>query len=338
MPVTMKDIALELGISVVTVSRVLRNHPDVKQETKRRVLERAKALNYQPNFAARALITGRTYTMALVVPGLVHPFFGEFARSLSAIIREQGYGLLISSCEENPGLELDEVNRLISRGVDVLLLASCQDSPEILVNLENAKVPYILIDRKFEGKRCHFVGIDDEMAGFIATEHLFKSGYRRIAHIGGSAVSTARGRSAGYQKAIHQCGLDLPPTYVTQRKSVDDMGDETGYRTMRGLLQLLVAPDAVFCFNDAIAAGAMKAILESGRRIPEDVGVVGCGNLRFGEYFSVPLTSVDQDVSNIGRQAGQLALSIADPRVSKKAKVIELKPTLVIRGSSVRVN
>jgi LacI family transcriptional regulator len=332
----MKDIAQELGVSIVTVSRVLRNHPDVKQETKRRVLERARALNYQPNFAARALITGRTYTMALVVPGLVHPFFGELARSLSAVIREQGYGLLISSCEERPELELDEVNSLISRGVDVLLLASCQDSPAVLVNLEKSKVPHILIDRKFEQKRSHFVGIDDEMAGFIATEHLFRNGYRRIAHIGGSAVSTARGRSAGYRKAIQHFGLEIPSAYVTHRESVEDMGDETGYRTMRGLLKLPIAPDAVFCFNDALAAGAMKAILESGRRIPEDVGVVGCGNLRFGEYFSVPLTSVDQDVSNIGKQAGQLALSIADPRIARRVKVIELKPTLVVRGSSIK--
>jgi LacI family transcriptional regulator len=332
----MKDIAEELGISVVTVSRVLRNHPDVKRETKRRVLERAKALNYQPNFAARALITGRTYTVGLVVPGLVHPFYAEFARYLSAVIREQGYGLLISSCEENAQLEQDEVNRLISRGVDVLLLASCQSSADVLAGVESGKVPYILIDRKFEGKRCHFVGIDDVMAGFIATEHLFKSGYRRIAHIGGSDVSTARGRSEGYRKAIRECGLEVPSAYETRRQSVEDMGDETGYRTMRDLLALETAPDAVFCFNDAVAAGAMKAILESGRRIPEDVGIVGCGNLRFAEYFSVPLTTVDQDIPNIGRQAAQLALAIADPRTTKRAKVIELKPTLVVRGSSVR--
>jgi len=336
MPVTMKDIAIELGISVVTVSRVLRNHPDVKLETKRRVLERAKALNYQPNFAARALITGRSYMMALVVPGLMHPFFSELARSLSAVIRKQGYGLLISSCDEDPLLEVEEVNRLNSRGIDVLLLASCQSSHEVLRIAEKNKIPHILVDRKLDGESAHFVGINDELAGYIATQHLVQSGYRRIAHIGGTDISTALGRLAGFRRALAQFHIDLPDEYITQEHCLDDMGDKNGYLAMQKLLHVPSPPDAVFCFNDLVAAGAMKAILESGRHIPEDIGVVGCGNAHFAEYFSVPLTSIDQDISSIGRLVGQLALSIADPKVHKKLKIVELEPRLVIRRSSVR--
>jgi LacI family transcriptional regulator len=332
----MKDIANELEISVVTVSRALRDHPDVGKETKRRILERAKALNYRPNFAARALITGRSYTMALVVPGLLRPFFAEFARSLTGVIRKQGYGLLISSTEENPELEIEEVDLLLSRGVDVLLLASCQTSHNILDNVEKSNLPHILLDRRLDGKPTHFVGTDDELAGFIATEHLIKSGYRRIAHIGGRRISTAIRRQEGYRRALAQYRMDAPAEYITQRQSLDDMGDKNGYIAMRQLLKLSSPPDAVFCYNDQGAAGAMKAILEVGFRIPEDVGIVGCGNLHFAEYFSVPLTSVDQDVAAIGRHAGKLALSIADSKAQWKPRIIEVKPKLVIRGSSQR--
>jgi len=337
MAVTMKDIAMELGVSVVTVSRVLRNHPDVGSETKRRVLERARALNYQPNFAARALITGRSYTMALVVPGLMHPFFAEMARSLAAVIRKEGYGLLISSCEEDPKLETQEINHLISRGIDVLLLASCQTSHEVLSGADRSNIPRVLIDRKLNGKNTHFIGTDNEMAGCIAAEHLIESGYRRIAHIGGGEFSTATERLSGFRRALSQHNIALPDEYVTRGQCVDDMGDENGYLAMKRLLQLPVPPDAVFCFNDPVAAGAMKAILESGHRVPDDIGIVGCGNLHFAEFFAVPLTSVDQDAPRLGELAGYLALSIADSKVKKRPKVVELKPRLVVRKSSVRM-
>ena len=336
MPVTMKDIANELGISVVTVSRALRDHPDVGEETKRRILERAKAYNYRPNFAARALITGRSYTMALVVPGLMHPFFAELARSLAATIHTQGYGLLISSTEENPELESEEIDLLLSRGVDLLLIASCQTSRSILDKIEKNKVPHILLDRRLDGKPVNFVGTDDEMAGFIATEHLIKSGYRRVAHIGGRVISTATQRQNGYQRALAHYRMDLPAAYITQRQPTDDTSDMNGYHAMQRLLKLPTPPDAVFCYNDQGAAGAMKAVLEAGLRIPQDMGVVGCGNLRFAEYFSVPLTSVEQDVLAIGQHAGKLALSIVNSKLPQKPKIIETKPTLVIRRSTSR--
>src|SRR5260370_14827511 len=147
MPVRMKDIARELGVSVVTVSKVLRNHSDISEETRLRVLKRMKELNYRPNLAARALVTGRTSTMGLVVPDLVHPFFSEVAKGLSRTLRKKGYSLLISSSEEDPELEQQEIDNLLARRVDALVIAYTQWTAEAPQRNEEPKTPYGLIHR-----------------------------------------------------------------------------------------------------------------------------------------------------------------------------------------------
>src|SRR5215469_15489486 len=136
MPVRMKDIATDLGLSIVTVSKVLRDHPDISAETRDRVLKRMKEVNYRPNLAARALVTGRTCSMGLVVPDLVHPFFGEVAKGMSRVLRTKGYNLIISSSEEEPELEQQEVDQLLARRVDGLIIASTQNGVRMFQRIE----------------------------------------------------------------------------------------------------------------------------------------------------------------------------------------------------------
>jgi DNA-binding LacI/PurR family transcriptional regulator len=201
-PVRMKDIARDMGLSTVTISKVLRGHSDISEETRKRVLKRMKELNYQPNLAARALITGRTSTIGLVVPDLLHPFFAQIAKAVSAGIRGQGYSLIITSSEEDPDLERQEIEQLLARRVDVMLIASAQWTVETFRRIEERKIPYILIDRWFAGLAANFVGVDDEAVGAIATGHLIDQGCRRIAHIRGPETSTAVGRLEGYRRAL----------------------------------------------------------------------------------------------------------------------------------------
>ena len=159
----LKDIAQDLGLSVVTISKVLRNHPDIGEQTRKRVLKRMKELNYQPNFAARSLITGRSWTIGLVVPDLLHPFFAQIAKAISVEVRRKGYSLFISSSDEDPALEQEEIAQLLARRVDVMLIASSQLTVESFRQLEEQRVPYILLDRQFPGFESNFVGVDDEM-------------------------------------------------------------------------------------------------------------------------------------------------------------------------------
>jgi LacI family transcriptional regulator len=332
----MKDIARDLGVSVVTVSKVLRNHSDIGEETRKRVLKRIKELNYKPNLAARSLVTGRTYAVGLIVPELVHPFFAELAKGLSPVLRKKGYGLVIACSEGDPDLEQDEIDQLLARRVDALIIASTQQSPEFFKRIEEQGTPYVLVDRKFNGWDAHFVGIDDEAAGHIATKHLIEQGFKRIAHIGGQNVSTANGRVAGYRRALAEHSIEVPSQYVVRRKSGDHAGDVTGYESMQKLLQLTPPPDAVFCYNDPTATGALKAVLERGLRIPEDVALIGCGNTFYAHLLRVPLSSVSQDTESLGEKAGKLALSLVGTKSKIKPRTVLLEPKLVARESTGR--
>jgi LacI family transcriptional regulator len=336
MAITMKDIARDLGVSVVTVSKVLRNHSDISAETRKRVLLRMKELNYQPNPAARALVTGRTNLIGLIVPDLVHPFFAEVAKGISGSLRSQEYSLIIASSEDDANLERREIEQMLARRVDALILASTQSNPETVRRIQDQKLPYVLLDRKIAGVSANFVGIDDVMAGEIATTHLLQIGCKTIAHIGGSDVSTAVDRQAGYSRTLAQAGMSLSSEYVVTYGRGDDSGDSAGYNGMKKLLQLNPRPDGVFCLNDPVAMGAMRAAVEAGLRIPSDVAIVGCGNVHYDDLLVVPLTSVDQDSRNLGTSAAKLAMSMIKRKGEGPPKSLIMPARLVVRASSRR--
>lgn len=335
MPVRLKDIADDLGVSVVTVSKVLRNHADISPETRERVLRRIKELNYQPNLAARALVTGKTHLVGLVVPDLVHSFFAQVAKGLSRVLRKHGYSLIISSSEEDPDLENAEIGRLLARRIDALIVASAQPTAAFVRRIESEQAPFVLLDRRFKGCSANFVGIDDVKAGEIATTHLIENGCRRIAYIGGRNVSTAVDRLQGFRHAMAAHKLALPDGYIACRSHTDDAADVTGYKAMRAVLRLKPRPDGVFCFNDPVAIGVMRAILEAGLRIPQDIALIGCGNLRYSSALRVPLSTVDQDCEVMGERAAAIALDLV-ARKPVAAKTVLLEPRLIVRESTLR--
>jgi len=337
MPVRMKDIARELGLSVVTVSKVLRNHPDIGEQTRSRVLKRMKELKYQPNLAARSLSTGWSWTVGLVVPDLLHPFFAQIAKTLSEKLREQRYSLFISSSSEDPELEQQEIEHLLARRVDVLLIASSQWTIDSFRRIEEQKAPYVLLDRCFAGLEANYVGVDDEQVGLLATNHLIEQGCQHIAHIRGPQVSTADGRARGYQQALATHNrVPLPGHLISVGPTGDYLGERTGYEITRQLLENPTRPDGIFCFNDPIAIGAIRAILDAGLHIPEDIAIVGCGNLSYSDFLRVPLTTIDQHAEIIGERAAALALSLAHTKEVKRPKSEVITPNLVVRASSLR--
>ena len=295
-------------------------------------------MNYRPNRAARSLVTGQTFNVGLVVPDLVHCFFAEVAKGATPVLRAKDYNLLISSSEEEPELERSETEHLIAGGVDVLLIASAQaDSKDFFAQLDAQGTAYVLIDREIPGVDANFVGVDDQAVGLLATRHLIGMGYRRIAHIGGLGVSTAEGRLAGYQRALSDAGIAFNPALVVRRAQIDRVAEESGFVAMQSLLAMDLRPDAVFCFNDPMAIGAMKAIFQAGLRIPHDIAIAGAGNLPYTDFFRVPLTTVDQNSVQIGAKAAALALElIAAKGEERPPKRVLLEPTLVVRESTLR--
>lgn len=332
----LKDIARDMGLSTVTISKVLRGHSDISEATRKRVLRRMKELHYQPNFAARALITGRSWTIGLVVPDLLHPFFAQVAKAISAGIRGHGYSLIITSSEEDPELERQEMEGLMAR-VDAIVIASAQWTVESFRLLEERRIPYVLIDRRFKGLEANFIGVDDEAVGLLGTNHLIEQGCQRIAHIRGPETSTALGRLAGYQRALATHRMkSLPGHIMPIGSSGDDRGEPGGNEATLKLLALKSPPDGIFCFNDPVAFGAMRAILDAGLRIPEDIAVVGCGNVLYSDFLRVPLTSIDQDSSAIGKHAAELALSLVDAKGPVQPHTELVTPRLIVRASTLR--
>jgi LacI family transcriptional regulator len=331
--VRLKDIADELGVSVVTVSKVLRGKTDIGEEMRLRVLDLVKRLNYRPNMLARGLASGRTNTVGLVVPDLVHPFFAEFAKSLSSVLRANKYALILASSEEVPEIEIDELQTLALRGVDVLLLASCRTGLRRRASVTDGTVPCLLVDRNFSGTKLPYVGSDDVRAGELATEHLVATGRKRIAHIGGQYTSTSVGRERGFASVLARHGRKLPESYVIRNERIEEGGDAVGFHAMQQLLKLRSKPDAVFCYNDLAAVGAIEAVLEAGLRVPEDVAIIGCGNFRYANYLRVPLSSIDQSTTELGRVAGEMALELSREPLSAPASVL-LQPSLVVRAST----
>ena len=336
MPLRMKDIAETLGLSVVTVSKVLRNHPDIAEDTRERVLKRVKELDYRPNTLARSLVTGRSYLVGVVVPDLLHPFFAELAKAISAAVGTRGYSTIISSSEEDPDMEAREIDRLMDRRLDALIIASCGSDLQPFLRLDRHDMPYVLIDREPTGLSANFVGINDEAAGQLATDHLIEQGCRTIAHIRGRENSTGIRRFEGYRRALQRAGIPFSESLVVTRSRVDINSESLGAEAMRLLLKRRPVPDGVFAYNDPLAIGAMEAILEAGLRIPEDIAIIGCGNLHYDRLLRVPLSSVDQNSEAIGGRAAGIILGILDSKVRPQPMSVILEPSLAIRLSSLK--
>jgi LacI family transcriptional regulator len=334
MAIRLKDIARDLNVSVITVSKAMRGNTDISEATRERVLARMKELDYQPNMMARSLVTGQSFIIGLIVPDLLNPFFTELAQSLGSALRKQSYGLVLTSSEDNAEVEQLEIRMMLARGVDALLIASCQPALQGFMSVHNQRTPFVLLDRPFPHLRANFVGTDDYAGGRLATEHLIALGRKRLAYIGSPDLSPAAERFRGFRVTLRDHDIELRHEFVLSNPDVDESGDNAGYEMMLKLLKRRSRPNGVFCHNDVVAIGAMKATLDAGLSIPKDIAFVGFDNVRYSKYLQIPLTSVDQSTAQLGAVAAQLALDLIAKKVDKP-KTILLAPTLVVRQSTI---
>jgi LacI family transcriptional regulator len=284
---------------------------------------------------ARSLATGQSLLIGLVVPDLVQPFFSGIAKGLSASLRKDNYFSIVSCSESDPNLERDEIERILTHSLDCFVLASCQKDTESLLKIGKAGVPLILIDRSFPGFSCNFVGVDDYRIGELAAEHLLAQGYKRIAHIRGPRTSVGNSRAEGYRNTIEKHGLPMRNDYVVGCSEASDSDDEAvGRTTMEKFLTLRPHPDALFCFNDSVAAGAMMKAFEVGMRIPRDMAILGCGNSYFSSRLRVPLSSIDQRAREIGERTAKLIAAIVKMPPSSWPRTEILEPELIVRAST----
>jgi LacI family transcriptional regulator len=335
MAVTMKDIARALGVSVVTVSKVMRDHADIGPETRKRVQAKAEELSYRPNLTARSLVTGQSYQVGVIVPTLLHPFFAEVLEALSSTMKQDGYAVMISSSMEDPTIEEAAIEQLLGHRMDGLIVASCSTSPAKFQELKEQGIPFVLIDRYFPDFRTNFVGVDDFAVGRMATEHLIAMGCKRIAHIRGLPFTTGMDRFEGYKAALEQGGMKFDPDLVSPYMTADGRDWQQSFAGMRNLLAGK-RPDGVFCYNDPMAIAAVDVAIEAGLRIPSDIAFIGCDNLHYDGSLKAPLSSMDHHSSLIGARAAKMLLHLLKEKSTKASRHVVLQPSLVVRESSMR--
>src|ERR1041385_163179 len=250
MPTTLADIARALGVSKMTVSRAINNHPEISPDTRARSLETAQRMNYRPNQFARALTTNRSYLLGVVVPDLMHSYFAEICRGIETVAKPLGYQNLICSTDEDVANEESEVEALLPR-TDGLILASSASLEEskFYKRLTRERAKIVLIDRLLEGIKCPSVTTDDVKVGSLATEHLLNLGHRRVGHLKGTVASTAAVRFEGYKKALAKHHISFDDDLVR------DCGftERDGYEATRAWLRQGDLPSAVFAANDPAA-------------------------------------------------------------------------------------
>jgi len=330
---TMKRIAGELGVSITTVSKVLNNHDDISPATRARVLAKVEQLGYRPNAVARSLTLRRTQTLGIVIPDLMHSFFVEIVAGIESVASAKGYGLLLCSSGENLAKERSELQLLGERQVDGLVLAPAPGAGngELLRALRAQSVGVVMIDRDdYPSIPCHRVLTDDERVGTLATAHLLASGRRAIAHLAGPKLVHARRREQGWRDALRAAGLRPKPEWLVPAGFMDD----DGRRAMTRLLAVRPRIDAVFAANDPAAIGAMKAIWEAGLHVPDDIAVVGVGDIALGDLLRVPLTTVSWSRTELGRHAAELLLQSGHARNGDQpTRRVIVPPHLVVRES-----
>ena len=334
MTVRLKDIASDLNLSKMTISKVLRGQTDVSAATKARVLQRMKELNYRPNISARSLRTGSTLSIGLVIPSLSNPFFSEVASGLVQAVRVAGYGVSISSAEDDPELERREIELQLSRQVDALIVASVQESGDFFTSLGPQRAPLILVGRKLPLAAAHFIGLKDEEVGYVAAAHLLGGGCKKIAYLRGPRTAAADRSWSGYRAALEEFHVPYRPELVVEWGESDRSQYQRGFDAMTRLLAGRVRPDGVMGYTDLVAVGMMDAALEKQMRIPEDIAVIGGGNVAAARELRIPLTSVDLAGLEIGQKAAKLALRAMSADKVLPGRSVMVSPRVVVRRST----
>jgi LacI family transcriptional regulator len=330
MPNTIKDVARLAAVSVTTAHRGLTGKGELSEEKRQRVLAAAKQLNFVPSSAARALVSGRTKTIGMIVTDNASPVYAGIVRGVEEVANEAGFGLLLCNSGDSQDRALACIELFRSKQVDGLLLTPVQSDQRDIEQLRESGIPYVLLLRHFDDVACDYVITDNEIAGQRATAHLIERGYERIAHIAGpEPVSSAQGRLRGYRRALDDAGITFNPALVHHALFTV----QGGHSAALDLLGQANRPSALFAANDLQAIGVLQAARELGIRIPEELALVGGDNIELAEFLEVPLTTFHQPAREIGSLGARILLDRltgADREPQRRVLI----PELIVRKSS----
>jgi len=305
--ITQQDIANKLNVSRITVSKALRDHPDISAEMKEKVKEAVEEMGYSPNLIATQLSLQKTFTLGIVVPDLENSFFAYLVDSIIDAATEHNYHIILTVSREKEAFERNNIMNLIGMRVDGLLVCvSQQTSNQKVFNYaRKVKIPLVFFDRAIKDMNFSYVAFNDKIATLEALNQLISRGYTNIAHFAGySSTSIGSERCNGYKDALINNKIPVREEWIIEGGyEIDD-----GIRAFEKLWATGKLPEIILAVNDRVASGAYKAIRKTGLRIPDDIGILGYGFSDTAHLFSPTLSIINQDPRKMGRIAANLLI------------------------------
>lgn len=333
--VTIYDIAEALDLSPATVSRGLKDHPGLRKDTKKKILDAAKKMGYQQNTFASNLRKKQTNTIGVIIPRLNSYFMSTVISGMQKVANSHGYNLIISQSEESYKKEITNVQTLFNSRIDGLMVSLAYDTPDIkhFKLFLNKKIPVIFFDRVIQQPGCTSIVIDNEQAGYDSTLHLIEQGCKRIVHIAGDLNRNVYSdRLKGYKTALEEAGLPHDPSLVIK----NSLTDEGGITASEEILKMKKRPDGIFSSNDTAAVACIRELKAAGLRVPEDIAVVGFNNDPISRVIEPNLTTIHYPGLEIGEQAATTLIQQLKNRAGHQLNRIMLNHELIIRKSSVK--
>ncbi len=332
--ITIKDIAKMLGISASTVSRALKDHPDISPKTKRMVQAFAEKMNYRPNALALNLRRSKTNTLGVIIPEIVHHFFSSVISGIEKVAYAAGYNVMICQSNEDYNREVIDSQALLDNRVDGILMSLSKTTLNFdhIRNLINHGVPVVFFDRAPEEIEADKVFIDDFVGAKIATHHLIATGCKNILHLAGPPhLLIGQRRRDGYIKALEENGIPYNPDFVIKCDTRDDVFANAGK-----ILQMANQIDGIFAVNDSTAIAAMQVLMKNDIQIPEHISVIGFGDGPNATIAYPPLSTVEQKGTEIGKEAIQLLLNQIENKEDTYIPTTKIiTPVLRIRESTM---
>lgn len=336
--VTLNDIAEKLNLSTVTISKALRNHPDISPKTTKLIKTIAEEMGYTPNIMARNLSARRSNTLGLVVPKIAHFFFGSIIECVYDLAFQKNYEIILTVSQESVEREKKHLQTLLAMKVDGIIISITQETTDYSYFdlIERRGVPLVFIDRIPEvTNKYNTVRIDDRGGAFKAIEHAINLGYKKIAHFGGyNKISIGRERKSGFIDAMQKYGLEINESWVTE----GGFGENYGYETFMNLYREKNLPDLILAVTYPVALGIYMAATEVGLKIPDDVDVICFGNAKVQNFLSPPLSCVDQSTEQLSKHAMEMILENINNKDDYIQKQVVVDTNLVLRGTCIRFN
>lgn len=328
---TMRDVAEKAGVSLTTVSHVINRTRFVSNDVTQRVHIAMEELNYQPNELARSLRRGQTNTLGLILPDSANPYFAEIGHAIEATSSTLGYNVILCNTHGAEDKEEHYINVLRNKQVDGIIFVAAGDQAGSISESLGNSIPVLLVDRELVGVNTDVIIVDNHQGGLLATRHLLELGHRRIACISGpSTVRPSAERINGYTQALEEAGLGFEP----QLFQIGNFHPNSGYQAALELLQIPDPPTAVFACNDLMAIGVIRAASELGRRVPDDLALVGFDDIELAAYTIPPLTTISQPIDLMGEIAAKKLIErIEEDGLQEPTRQL-LPVELVVRGSS----